>query len=131
MKDKKHAEHMLSIAGKDLSALRGMAKDEVTFHDEIFGFHAQQTVEKCLKAILSYFGVSYPKTHDLLRLESLCLENEIKIPEEFSSLSDLTDFAVEYRYDLLEDEPVKRSEILVSVEAFFNYVHKIIQENNS
>ncbi|MFA6980443.1 MAG: HEPN domain-containing protein [Ignavibacteriaceae bacterium] len=127
MKDKKHAEHMLSIAGKDLSALRGMAKDEIIFHDEIFGFHAQQTVEKCLKAILSYFGVSYPKTHDLLQLESLCMENEIKIPEEFSSLSDLTDFAVEYRYDLLEEEPVKRSEILVSVEAFFNYVQKIIQ----
>jgi len=58
------------------------------------------------------------------------MENEIKIPEEFSSLSDLTDFAVEYRYDLLEDEPVKRSEILASVEAFFNYVHKFIQENN-
>jgi len=127
MKDKKHAEHMLSIAEKDLSALRGMAKDEIIFHDEIFGFHAQQTVEKCLKAILSYFGVSYPKTHDLMQLLSLCLENEILIPEEFSSLTDLTDFAVEYRYDLLEEEPVKRSEILVSVEAFFNYVHKIIQ----
>ncbi|MDP3150053.1 MAG: HEPN domain-containing protein [Ignavibacteria bacterium] len=127
MRDKKHAEHMLTIAGKDLSALRGMAKDEATFHDEIFGFHAQQTVEKCLKAILSYFGVSYPKTHDLLQLESLCMENEIKIPEEFSSLSDLTDFAVEYRYDLLEEEPVKRSEILASVEAFFNYVQKIVQ----
>lgn len=118
---------MLSIAEKDLSALRGMAKDEIIFHDEIFGFHAQQTVEKCLKAILSYFGVSYPKTHDLMQLLSLCLENEILIPEEFSSLTDLTDFAVEYRYDLLEEEPVKRSEILVNVEAFFNYVHKIIQ----
>lgn len=131
MKDKKHAEQMLSIAEKDLSALRGMAKDEIIFHDEIFGFHAQQTVEKCFKAVLSYYGISYPKTHDLMQLLSLCLENEIIIPEEFSSLSDLTDFAVEYRYDLLEEEPVKRSEILVSVETFFNYIHKIIQENNS
>jgi len=118
---------MLNIAAKDLSALRGMVKDEIIFHNEIFGFHAQQTIEKCLKALLSYYGVSYPKTHDLAQLLSLCLENGIIIPEEFSSLADLTDFAVEYRYDLLEEEPINRSEILASVEAFFNYVHKIIQ----
>lgn len=35
------------------------------FEDSIFGFHAQQTAEKSLKAWLSLRGRAYPKTHDL------------------------------------------------------------------
>jgi hypothetical protein len=37
------------MAGKALQALQGMI-DVHTFANEIFGFHAQQAVEKALKA---------------------------------------------------------------------------------
>ena len=40
---------MQTMAGKDLAALRGML-DSTLFADEIFVFHAQQAVEKSLKA---------------------------------------------------------------------------------
>lgn len=39
--------------------------DASVFDDSIFGFHAQQVVEKSLKAWLSGIGAEYPKTHDL------------------------------------------------------------------
>ena len=31
-------------------------------------FHAQQAVEKSLKALLTSWGIAFPKTHDLTRL---------------------------------------------------------------
>ena len=49
MSSLEHARKMLVMARKDLKAIEGM-EDAETFSDEIFGFHAQQTVEKALKA---------------------------------------------------------------------------------
>ena len=40
MSDPNHAQLMLSMARKDLSALENMG-DATLFADEIFGFHAQ------------------------------------------------------------------------------------------
>jgi len=64
MKNIEEAEKMLEMAKKDLRAAAAM-NDIVDFPDEIFGFHAQQAVEKALKGWLSYKLVVYPKTHDL------------------------------------------------------------------
>ena len=47
MPDIKQAAAMLRIAQRDLAALQGMA-DAAVFADEIFGFHAQQAIEKCV-----------------------------------------------------------------------------------
>ena len=46
-----HAQDLLRMARKDFDALRGML-DHPLFADEIFGFHAQQAIEKSLKAWL-------------------------------------------------------------------------------
>lgn len=35
-------------------------------------FHAQQAIEKYLKAFLAFHGHSIPRTHDLEELERLC-----------------------------------------------------------
>jgi HEPN domain-containing protein len=62
MADIKQAAAMLRIAHRDLAALRGMA-DVAVFADEIFGFHAQQAIEKSLKAWMCALGLSYPFAH--------------------------------------------------------------------
>ena len=64
MSDQEHAEEILEASRRDLRALRGMG-DVEAFSDEIFGFHAQQAVEKALKAWLAFLGQRFPKTHDL------------------------------------------------------------------
>lgn len=46
MKENKLNSDMLSMAKKDLSALEGMLHDTTHFSDEIFGFHAEQAIEK-------------------------------------------------------------------------------------
>jgi hypothetical protein len=46
--------------------MRLLANAEIS--DEIVGFHAQQAVEKWLKAVLGSRGVEFEYTHDLRRL---------------------------------------------------------------
>ena len=43
------ARMMLAMAAKDIKAIRVLADPDLV-DDEIFGFHAQQAVEKSLKA---------------------------------------------------------------------------------
>lgn len=45
MNDRQHAEELLEAARRDLRALRAMIGNDA-FQDEIFGFHAQQALEK-------------------------------------------------------------------------------------
>ena len=127
MNDKKYAKQLLELARKDLTALHGMLGDETKFDDAIFGFHAQQTVEKSLKALLSNKEVEFKKTHDLSELFAQIKERGNELPEEFSYLIELTDFAVEYRYDLmLDEEPINRREILEKINKLFELVNELI-----
>jgi HEPN domain-containing protein len=53
-------------AEEDANAMRLLADAEIS--DEIVGFHAQQAVEKWLKAVLGSRGIEFEYTHDLRRL---------------------------------------------------------------
>jgi len=61
-------------------------------------FHAQQCVEKYLKAWLTEQGVDFPKTHDLEALAKLCLPFLPELQSLMDDLRFLTSFAVEIRY---------------------------------
>jgi len=116
------------MAQGDLNALRGMinAADQSGvsfFSDEIFGFHAQQAAEKCLKAWIASLGIRYPRTHDLMALigELLTAGEDTS---DLDNLVDLNPFAVEYRYESLdsEDEELDRSAYLDEIQALFDRV---------
>jgi len=61
-------------------------------------FHAQQCVEKYLKARLSEAEVSIPRTHDLVLLLDLILPDEPLLLIERAPLGILSESAVELRY---------------------------------
>lgn len=64
---------------------------------EAIGFHAQQCVEKYMKALLQSAGISFPRTHDLeALLEVLANEKELQARGEDIAL--LSRFAVDVRY---------------------------------
>jgi HEPN domain-containing protein len=69
--------------------------------DETLGFHAQQAVEKLIKAVLVQRGVSYDRTHNiaylLTRLEKAGVEAPSGIGQE--ELISLSPWAVQFRYD--------------------------------
>lgn len=64
MPDLKSARMMLGMSLKDRMALSSMLSRD-KFAEEIFGFHAQQAVEKALKCWLCILTDEVPRTHDL------------------------------------------------------------------
>ena len=123
MKDIEHAAMMVGMATKDLRALQGML-DNKTFADEVFGFHAQQIVEKSLKAWLSLLGREYPRIHDLEQLFNLLEDQGIQIPAHFRDLADLTEYSVQFRYEYLDetDDTIDRPSIINQVKVLFDTV---------
>jgi HEPN domain-containing protein len=61
-------------------------------------FHAQQCIEKYLKALLISRQVPFPRTHDLAALGFLCQQAGIILPIDDEGLELLTAYAVETRY---------------------------------
>jgi len=62
-------------------------------------FHCHQAVEKYLKAFLTHFSIQVGKTHDLIKIMNLCIEQD----KDFDNLnkdkiSSLGFYAVEVRY---------------------------------
>jgi HEPN domain-containing protein len=117
MNDREHAEEILEVARRDLRALRAMTDSEA-FPDEIFGFHAQQAVEKALKARLAFLGATFPKTHDLKKLIDM-LDGLGVASDRLNPFVDLNAFAVQYRYESLysDEEAIDRVELIASIES--------------
>ena len=127
MNDREQAVELLRLAERDFRALSGMA-DPGVFADEIFGFVAQQAVEKSLKAWLARLGAAYPFTHDLTDLLSR-LEDGGQDISEYWHFADLNPFAVEFRYGgaVFDDMPLDRLAMIRSVEGLTNRVKQAIQ----
>jgi hypothetical protein len=71
------------------------------FSDSILGFHAQQAIEKLIKALLAQLNIPFELTHNLDRLRTALESAGEFLPATPVPLDQLNDFAVVYRYDLL------------------------------
>lgn len=92
------ARVLLVKAHDDLQALGNML-DQRMFSNAIFGFHAQQAVEKAAKAWLIVLGWDPPFTHDL---RELLFELEQRVGSDAERWRDflaLNPFAARWRYD--------------------------------
>jgi len=127
MSDIEQAKSLLRLAHRDVNALRGM-RDSPLFADAIFGFHAQQAIEKALKAWLCSSNLLYPLTHELHRLLTL-LTNAGADVEAFWPLSRFTPYAVQARYeegDMEQDEPLDRAEAIAEVQVLLDRVAQVV-----
>lgn len=90
---------LLTLAREDLIAAEALENDE-RVSDSSVGFHAQQAVEKALKAAISSRGLEFPFTHDLGLLMQLCEDAGFKLPAELAEADRLTPYAAAIRYGL-------------------------------
>jgi HEPN domain-containing protein len=67
------------------------------------GFHAQQAVEKYLKAVLALNEVPVRKTHDIGALLGQLAELGLELPDEMDAALELTPYSVLERYPLARD----------------------------
>jgi hypothetical protein len=91
--------------------------------DTVRGFHAQQAIEKLLKALLAQLDIPFDRTHRLERLVTVLLASGETLPETTLPLSELNDFAVFYRYDLIFEYAVPElGDVLATVRQIREFV---------
>lgn len=126
MSTTEQARQLLSMAAKDIKALDLMILPE-SIDDEIFGFHAQQAVEKSLKAWITVIGGSYGFVHDLRILFLTLRESGCSI-DQFRHLISLNPFAAQLRYEPLEtvDAPLDRPLLRAQVQGVYDHVQAVL-----
>lgn len=88
---------LLGLARDDELAARALLPVQGAT-DAIVGFHAQQAVEKSLKAVLADGDIEFPYTHDLDGLTELCQRNGIDVPAHLAEIDQLSPYGVQLRY---------------------------------
>ncbi|WP_130472205.1 HEPN domain-containing protein [Candidatus Magnetaquicoccus inordinatus] len=131
MPDHETARRMLEAARRDLQAITNM-RDVELFPDEIFGLHAQQAVEKALKAWLAHRDQELPRTHNLRLLLVMLTRSGEDVTGEWDFI-DLTAFAVQFRYEAWNatDAHLDRQGLVEQVTTLLTKVTAIVEQGAS
>lgn len=114
-----------------------LALAERVVHDEQFreavGFHAQQAVEKYVKAVLVLSQLEFPKTHDIEKLLNVLDERNPALARELRPAEWLTPFGVEARYpsDAPEMRPGEEIEAIETARKVKNAISEFILAQSS
>lgn len=97
MKNKLVDEWILK-AEEDFESAKSLIKKRKRPVPNVVCFHCQQSIEKYLKAFLTKNSHEPPATHDLQRLNNICL----KVAKDFEQIRDgldiLNAYSVDFRY---------------------------------
>lgn len=102
------------MAENDLRAAVHLLKLGRQCPTEVVCFHAQQCVEKYLKALLVLAGIDFPRTHDLEQLTSL-LPPRFHVPLTDGERAELTDYAVGARYPGAGEIPMRDARLAIAI----------------
>lgn len=116
---------MLRKATEDLAVVRALVDNE-SIADDVIGFHAQQAVEKAIKAVLVVHGVAFRRAHDLDYLLQVAEEGAVEIPAHVAAARWLTPWAAEFRYDEPQIAGFDRAESLTSAERAIEWAQGVL-----
>jgi HEPN domain-containing protein len=102
---------LLALAREDLAAAEALDRAE-RVSDAPVGFHAQQAVEKALKAAVASRDQEFPFTHDLGLLMQLCQDAGLELPADLAEADRLTPYAAAVRYGLGDQGAVATQDAL-------------------
>lgn len=88
---------------------------------DVVMFHLQQCAEKCIKSVLSFYRVDFPKVHDLELLTKFVEENNISLRLDVNKLIDLNEYAIESRYAIIHDD-------LDDIEQYFQFLRSLLSQ---
>ena len=114
------ARDWLRYARSDLNTAVHMFNDVNPKETEISCYHTQQCAEKSFKAYLAAKNIEPPRTHDLLELNNLCVDQE----PEFSTMRQycifLNPYGVHIRYpnELAVDDDIAKLAILYAQKVY-------------
>jgi len=85
----------LQLADDDLYSAK-ILNEQIRRPFEIICYHCAQSIEKYLKSYLTFKNIIPKKTHDLVFLNSLCVEND----NEFLNIKTVCDFLNRFANDI-------------------------------
>ena len=125
--ESEEAVRLLKAAHADLRAAKLLAA-----HDDqanaVVGFHAQQAVEKAIKAALVASGMEIPYTHDLRFLLDVVADHNISAPQSVAEADWLTPWAVAARYGTSEASLDRKLAVAVA-EAAVNWADVVVDRS--
>lgn len=115
------ARMLLRLSRNDADVLKFAVEDRIA------GFHAQQSIEKAMKAILTICGVDYPFIHSLPQLADMIAGQDIALPKTPYRFADLTEYAVSLRYDEPpEPRELDRGQLSETTEIFLAFAEYLV-----
>jgi HEPN domain len=108
------ARLLMEKAAGDEKILLRLIDDDIP--DDGLGFHAQQAVEKMIKAVLARNDVVYERTHNIAYLLKLLDDASLPKPDRAGDLPNLSPWAAERRYTRQPDAVPDRAEMGALVE---------------
>ncbi len=124
--DLEEALLLLRKAREDADAVEKLAPD-ADIADSVVGFHAQQAVEKALKAVLAASGDDFPWTHDLRHLMDRLETVETPLPATLREVRTLGPWAVEFRYGETIDDLLEREQALALISEVIEWAQAEIE----
>jgi HEPN domain-containing protein len=115
----------LRLADRDIAVFERI-KDVPEVHLSMVCFHAQQAVEKSLKAVLFEKHVDFRRTHDLAELAALLHRAGISPPCADAELLKLNPYGVTFRYDDQDIELLTRDEAARIVRAIRDWAATLV-----
>lgn len=120
---------LLALAREDLAAAEALDRAE-RVSDAPVGFHAQQAVEKALKAAIASRDQDFPFTHDLGLLMQLCQDAGLELPADLGNADRLTPYATAVRYGLGDPAAVATADALRWAALAVDWVHSETRPNS-
>jgi HEPN domain-containing protein len=120
------ARRSLRLANRDIKAFN-VLKDASGIDLATACFHAQQAIEKSLKAILFIHQIEARRTHDLVQLAQLLRQYGVEPPVTDEQMSRLNPFAVMLRYDDMEIDIISKHEAANLVGLIYSWAEKLVQ----
>lgn len=127
---REYINNWLFRAREDISVIQNLEQTGIEFYVSSICFHAQQAVEKYLKAFLILHDIDFPRTHDVdyLLLEARKID-VISFDFDFKSL---TEFGVSVRYpdDFYIPGIIETKEYIEIAKDISDLVERIIEKAN-
>lgn len=121
------ARRMLDMARSDYDAFQ-VLKPAAHLRDAVVLFHAQQAMEKAIKAVLLAHEIPFGRTHNLLVLISLLVERNIDVPHSPEAAAVFNPYAVTFRYDDEDIALISREEAAAMADAVLAWATRKVAE---
>lgn len=118
----------LAKADEDLNVAKLLRSLGTAFFSTI-GFHCQQAAEKYFKALLTWYQIEFPKTHDLGLLLGLISSVDSSLGTSLHEVSTLNQYGVDIRYpsDVPEITSEDSEEAVELAEKVKEEIHKALE----